>query len=357
MLTNLRIATYNCENLFSRPKVFGQSPERSKELLGFVAELQEALKNDVFDHQRIRQLKTKLKGFATVNDVRGKHATVPGAKEWFGWVELLRSDHTDASVENTARVIADVNADIICLMEVEDRNLLQKFHDGLLSKQHAVVHGAPAGGGPCYEYVLLIDGNDARGIDVAVLSRFPVSWLRTHIHERTLYDGRSVPLFSRDCLEAQITLPKRKRLHLLINHFKSMGYFPPTDKNSVRRRLGQATRVAELLDAHKLDKQFVVVAGDLNSAPDSPSLAPLVSHPDLYNVNLEFPETQRGTYGTGKKQLDYLFISQALKQRLTGAQLERRGVYTKTKWTPYPTVTSERTQASDHSAVVADFQL
>lgn len=350
MTTSLRLATYNCENLFSRPKIFGQSPARSRELLGYVAELQEALANTVFDHQRIRTLKSKLRGYATVVDLRGKHTSAVGSDEWLGHVELARTDISDTAVENTARVIVDVDADLICLMEVENRDLLQDFHDGLLNKLKA----APSGQ-PCYEHVLLFDGNDQRRIDVALLSRRPIGWMRSHIHERTDYDGNRVPTFSRDCLEVQVLLPRRKRLYLLINHFKSMGYSPRTDPQSVRRRLGQAMRVAELVDGYNLDKQYVVVAGDLNSDPASPSLAPLVTHPKLYNVNLELPEDQRGTYGTGKKQLDYLFVSAALKPRLHEVRIERRGAFTMRKWKPYPTVTSQRTQASDHSAVVADF--
>ena len=131
---NLRIATYNCENLFSRPKIFEQTAKRSNQLLGYVAQLQEALKNDVFDHKRIKDLEAKLRGFAIVNDLRGDHTTAVGAQEWMGGVELVRADITDAAVKNTARVISDVNADLICLIEVEDRNLLQKFHDDLLLK-------------------------------------------------------------------------------------------------------------------------------------------------------------------------------------------------------------------------------
>lgn len=349
MADNVRIATFNCENLFSRPKIFAESDKRSKELLGYVAELQEALRNAVFDHERIRELKSKLGGFATVNDLRGKHTTAAGSGEWLGGVELTRSTVGDEAVENTARVIVDVGADVICLMEVENRDLLQKFHNGLLNK-----HFASPSGLPCYEHVLLIDGNDERGIDVAVLSRRPVGWLRSHIHERTDYDGRRVATFSRDCLEVQIALPRRKKLHLLVNHLKSMGYSPKTDPQSVRRRLGQARRVAELADEHNLDRELVVVAGDLNSDPSSPSLEPLVKHPKLYNVNLELAETQRGTYGTGAKQLDYLLVSAALRKHLREVHIERRGVFGR-KWKPYPTVTGKRNQASDHAAVVADF--
>jgi endonuclease/exonuclease/phosphatase family metal-dependent hydrolase len=317
-----------------------------------VAQLQEALKNDVFDHKRIKELEAKLRGFAIVNDLRGDHTTAVGAQEWMGGVELVRADITDAAVKNTARVISDVNADLICLIEVEDRNLLQKFHDDLLLKDF-LQPSARAG----YTHVLLVDGNDPRGIDVSFISRIPVLSMQSHIHEFTDYDGKQVRTFSRDCLEVQLEAPDGNVLHLKINHFKSMGYSPKTDPKSIRRRLGQAKRVAELVDQHDLQKEYVIVAGDLNSDPTSPSMVPLINKAGLYNVNLELPVNDRGTFSTGKDQLDYLFISEALKKHLQAVQLERRGIFTKSKWKPYPTVKSKRTQASDHAAVMAEFLL
>jgi predicted extracellular nuclease len=349
---NLRIATFNCENLFSRPKIFEQKAKRSTQLLAYVAQLQEALKNDVFDHKRIKELKKKLSGYATVNDLRGNHETAEGAQEWMGGVELVRADITDTAVKNTALVINDVDADVICLIEVEDRNLLQKFHDDLLFKDF--LQPASKSG---YPHILLIDGNDPRGIDVAFLSRLPVLSMRSRIHEFSDYEGRQVRTFSRDCLEVQLETPDQKVLHLKVNHFKSMGFSPKTDPQSNRRRLGQAKRVAELLEQHDLQNEYVMVAGDLNSDPTSASMAPLIEKPGLYNVNLELPADGRGTFGTGKKQLDYLLISDALKKHLQGVRLERRGVFTKTKWKPYPSVKSKRTQASDHASVIAEFLL
>lgn len=352
MAHNLRIATFNCENLFSRPKIFEQTAKRSNQLLGYVAQLQEALKNDIFDHKRIKELKSKLRGYATVNDLRGDHMTAVGAQEWLGGVELVRADISDAAVKNTARVISDVDADVTCLIEVEDRNLLQKFHDDLLLKEFLQPSARPG-----YTHVLLIDGNDPRGIDVSFMSRLPVIAMKSHIHELVDYDGKRVRTFSRDCLEVQLEAPDGKILHLKLNHFKSMGYSPRTDPQSNRRRLGQAKRVVELIEQHDLQNDYVIVAGDLNSDPASPSMEPLVNKNGLYNVNLELAAADRGTYGTGKKQLDYLFISEGLKNCLQGVRLERRGVFTKTKWQPYPTVKSKRTQASDHAAVVAEFLL
>jgi endonuclease/exonuclease/phosphatase family metal-dependent hydrolase len=352
MATNLRIATFNCENLFSRPKIFYQTAARSKALLGFVAELQEELKKEVFDQVKIKDLKTKLKGLAEINDLRGKHDKAGGAGEWLGTVELKRRVINDAAVANTARVIGDINADVICLIEVENRILLQKFHDEILFPQFLQKNNLPP-----YPYVMLIDGNDERGIDVSFISRLPLLWLRTHMFERSIYDGREVPTFSRDCLEVQFQLPNDRTLHLLINHFKSMGYSPKNDPQSNRRRRQQAQRVAELMDAHDLATEYLLTAGDFNSDPASPSLAPLVNKPGLYNVNLELPEKERGTYQTGNKQLDYLLVSEALKNGLQGVHIERRGVFTKKKWPHYPEVTSSTDQASDHAAVVADFQL
>lgn len=353
MPTALRVATFNCENLFSRPKIFAESAARSRTLLGYVADLQQALQNPVFDHPRIEDLKTKLRGYARVNDIRGRHQKAKGAGEWLGTVELGRGNFTEVTVMNTARVINDVDADVICLIEVEDRLTLQRFHDDILSKQFL----RPANRPP-YEHVLLIDGNDDRGIDVAVMARsqFPVQWLRSHIHERTTYMGRDVQLFSRDCLEVQVRAPNNRLVHLLVNHFKSMGYAPKTDPLSNQRRLAQARRVADLAGEHRLGKEYVIVAGDLNSDPTSASVAPLVQNPGLYNVNLGLPPAQRTTYRTGSQQLDYLFVSDALKARLQRVFIERRGLFTK-KWPHYPQVTSLENQASDHAAVVAEFQL
>jgi len=351
MSQDLRIATFNCENLFSRPRIFGKKRELSLELLGYVSLLQDELSKDVFDHNSIKELKRKLSGYAKINDVRGKHDKVVGAREWLGWVELTRRRAEDVAVENTARVLSDIDADVLCLIEVENRPALQRFHDDLLVKQFL----KPARKSS-YEFILLIDGNDQRGIDVAVMSRLPISWVRSHMHEKTEYNGKMVPTFSRDCLEVQVELPWEGLLQLMVNHFKSMGYSPGNDPQSNRRRRGQVERVAELVDEHNLQEEYIVVAGDFNSDSDSPSLAPLLGKMGLYNANLELEPSQRGTYRTGKAQLDYLLISDALKGALRSVYIERRGTYSR-KWPNYETVVGRRTEASDHSAVVADFRL
>lgn len=352
MSRTIRIATFNCENLFCRPRIFEENLKHSLELLGYVCELQRELTKDEFNIDRIKELKKKLKGYAYVNDIRGNHMKVKGAADWLGSVKLSRHRINDIAVENTARVINDINAQIICLVEVENRLLLEQFHNDLLFKEFLNPAGKEG-----YEYILLVDGNDKRGIDVSIMSRLPILWISSHIHERTLYNGKMVPTFSRDCLEVQVKLPDEQILHLLLNHFKSMGYCPKNDPQSNNRRRGQSERVAELVCNHDLQREYVMVAGDLNADVKSPSLEPLLNKEGLYNVNHELEPSQRGTYRTSNKQLDYLIVSDALRELLENVHVERRGMYSR-KWNVhYSTIKGRRTEASDHGAVVADFRV
>ena len=359
MPTTLRIGTFNCENLFDRPKIFNEPLATSRPLLAAVAQLQDELSKPVFDQAAIAALKKKLKvtavnprhRFANIVDVRNKHDKVQGAADWLGWVELAFEPISDVAIENTARVIADLKADVVCLVEVDDRIGLQRFHDDVLYPRFLKPAGLPP-----YEHVLLVDGNDPRGIDVAILSRYPVLWLCTHIHETSTYLGKHVKTFSRDCLEVRIGLPGKKWVHVFLNHLKSKRYAGPQDRTGAIRRHGQAQRVAGLVQEYNLKKDFVVVAGDMNSDPAEPDLNALLSLPDLYNVNRERPANDRWTYKSGKKQFDYLLISSALKAKLQQMNIERRGIYS-TKFPHYPEVTGDRTAASDHAAVVAEFQL
>jgi len=344
MSSEYTIATYNCENLFSRPGIFEESDAKSRELLAMVDQLKAELKKPVFDHDEISRLSRALSKYATIVDIRGKAASAKGAAEWLGYVSLDKVCLDDASAKNIARVIADTDADIISLIEIEDRLTLKGFHHDILYPEFL----KPEGKEP-YPYLMCIQGNDGRGINVAVMSRVPIRWMQSHVHELT---EKNTPLFSRDCLEVNFALSPDASLHLLINHFKSMGYSSGNDPQGNRRRLAQARRVAELLGGHDLGREYVVVAGDFNSPPTSPSLAPLLDNENMYNVNEELPKGRRGTYRTGKDQLDYILVSDALRKNIRDVRIERKGIYTP-RGEKYETVTNRRTEASDHAAVVA----
>lgn len=375
----LRIATFNANNLFRRPKVFqleGESKDAAK-VLEDVQKLETLLAKPNYSGTTGTSIIGLLKKYEfndsklfpekrwfQINEVRGRlfrikksgtgdcakpeiELVAKGRSSWLGWIELTRENVNAVSTDNTARVIQAINADVLCLVEVEDRHTLDRFSRLTLSKFQAA-----------FDHNLLIDGNDPRGIDIGLLSRFPIRSVRSHIADVT--EARRVPIFSRDCPEFEIGLPDGRSLWLLGNHFKSQGYGAQVANDA--KRLSQAKRVRELLTRFDLTRDLVAVAGDLNGTPTSAPLKPLLTTPGLFDV-LKSPLHRRPswTYHDGRQQIDYLLVSQPLFDRLTAVGIERRGLFHKTgfkgKFPHFSEVTSEVTQASDHAAVWAEFEV
>ena len=84
-----------------------------------------------------------------------------GREDWIGSLDLKMETVNEVATRMTAKVIHEVGADIIGLVEAESRPALVRFHDDLLSLMH----------GTSYQHIMLIDGNDERGIDVAIMTR------------------------------------------------------------------------------------------------------------------------------------------------------------------------------------------
>jgi endonuclease/exonuclease/phosphatase family metal-dependent hydrolase len=241
-----------------------------------------------------------------------------------------------------ARVLRAVDADVQCLMEVEDHGALQAFNGQLL-------HGR-------FAYHLLLEGNDRQAMHLGVLSKLPLGRLRSHCFDR----DAAGPLFGRDCLELELELPGGRPLHLLLNHFDS-----PDDDARLRR---QAQAVSRILDAHyDLSQDLVAVLGDLNDSPQRApqSLAPLLRLPGLNDVlALQFPIPDDRWTGHRRRneQLDYILVSDALKGRFLRAGAERRGMpdlarYSIARERPFGGADLEQHGASGHAAVWADFDL
>jgi endonuclease/exonuclease/phosphatase family metal-dependent hydrolase len=157
----------------------------------------------------------------------------------------------EARLEAVAAVLRRLDADAVLLQEVEHLSLLLRL-------------AARAG----YPEARLLEGNDPRGIDVALLSRWPVTGYQGHAEERAP-DGR--PLWPRDAVEANLSVGGL-RLVLVATHLSSH----LSDPDGARRRL-QASRLRELADlAAAADPGALVVAGgDLNDEASAPALAPL----------------------------------------------------------------------------------
>ncbi|MTD14593.1 endonuclease/exonuclease/phosphatase family protein [Nakamurella sp. YIM 132087] len=370
------IASFNVENLFSRPKAMDVPAGVGGPILAAHAELQTLLEEPEYTptiKERILILLRKLglewsdtTGFAVLRKIRGqllrrstKSDTVEvvagGRGDWIGWVELVKDTITAQAMTHTAMVMRDIDADILGVVEAENRPTLDMFS----AAQLLAVDTQP------YEQVMVIDGNDTRGIDVGVMARaaYPLTSIRSHVFDT----DATGPVFSRDCPEYTFGTPGGNEITVLVNHFKSKGYGSRNDPTGAKRRKRQATRVAQiyrqLIDA---GRRHVVVLGDLNDDPTSTALEPLLSGTGLRDIS-EHPDfawgPRKGTYGGGneKDKIDYLLLSPDLYDTATGGQVFRKGVYHGPRvddpWEMYETLTSPALAASDHAAITATLDL
>jgi len=357
----LRIGTFNVENLFSRAKALNMSTQATgSSKLNCIADLQIELEKATYDKVKIINLYKQVKAYISINVIRSGvgqniigqrkgqyHVSANGKNDWFGYIEFTRDKFDDVSMKNSARVIQEIDAHILCLIEVEDRPTLSLFNSDLLNI--------------LYPYNMLLDGNDPRGIDVSLLSKFELGEIRTNIFDGTPKSRT----FSRDCLEVELIMQNGKSIYFLVNHLKSKSGMD--QKRNDERRKAQAERVLQILQTrYDLKTQYVVVAGDFNDTPDNPPLAPLLNSNALHDVlKLQYPDNpdERWTYHYKKnEQIDYILVSDPLRKAFKKAGVLRKGIadvykYSSGKEKSYPSVTSWRNAASDHGAVWAEFDL
>jgi len=282
----------------------------------------------------------------------GLEVVADGRDDWIGWLDLKIEAVNEVSTRMTAKVINEIAADVIAVVEAESRPSLVRFHDDVLTLPQGV----------SYQHIMLIDGNDDRGIDVAIMARngFHIESIRSHVDDET----NNKRIFSRDCAEYHITTPASDELIVLVNHFKSKGFGSQAANNAKRKQ--QAERVREIYDDLRSDgASNVVIVGDFNDTPDSEPLKSLLKQSDLKDIS-EHPsfddQGRPGTFGTGtaSNKIDYILLSPEIFAKVTGGAIFRMGVFggvNGTLFPHFPEITKAAEAASDHAAIVADINL
>ncbi len=149
----------------------------------------------------------------------------------------------DKKISNLARVIRTHKdgADVLVFQEVENINALTQ----LVSKKL---------NGLGYREIVLIEGPDSRGIDVAIVSKFPLISKRYHQISLAPHSDRT----TRGILEAVFSV-RGKSIAVMANHW-------PSQANSDLTRM-EAAKVL-LSAAAKVRADYVVAAGDFNTTTD-----------------------------------------------------------------------------------------
>ncbi|ANV99811.1 endonuclease/exonuclease/phosphatase family protein [Bradyrhizobium icense] len=370
----MRIAAYNIENLFDRPRAMNLNTwQDGKPILEKFAKLNALLGETTYsaaartkmanlmielglersDEAKFVILRRNKGGLLKRPNGGGIQIIANERADWVGSLELREEPIDENSMRNTARVLSELDADVVGVIEAESRPALRDFNKLILP----AVEGTP------FRHVMLIDGNDTRGIDVGLLCRegYPIASMRSHVDDQ-MPNGEN--LFSRDCPEYVVETPKGNRLVILVNHFKSKGFGTPAQSDA--RRKVQAQRVAEiykgLIDA---DEQYVAVVGDLNDTPDSDPLKPLLANStlrDAFSHSAFDDGGYPGTYGSCSEanKIDYLLLSPALMAKVTKGGVIRKGMWPGVrpkKWDVYPELQDKRDAASDHAAVWVDVDI
>ena len=378
----IRVASYNVENLFARPKAFSTGVPFNEPAVDAFHEVSQLIAQTVYsnnDKNRIIQLLLQLEIYRTDQHgiIRRKWSANPrwawlrknrgsfdverqatgieivatGRNDWIGWVELAVEPTNELSVRMTAKVIADVQPNILAIVEAEDRPSLVRFNHELLSDQ--------------FEHVMLLDGNDTRGIDVGLMTttNFPIGPIRSNVDAT---DNTGI-IFSRDCPEYQVTTPNGNQVYVLVNHLKSQS------GGGGQKRQRQADEIRRIVDRHVSQGHHVVVLGDLNEGPPNTNStvqnfnslyannSPLI---DVYSLPIFNQGGRPGTFDSCgiRNRLDYIFISQSLSNLVTGGTIFRQGLWGSrksrpTNWATYPEMQRSEDQASDHALVYIDLNL
>ncbi len=208
-----------------------------------------------------------------------------------------------AAFERLSATIHALNADVLALQEVENRGILDQFNRVFLSDLG-------------YSRVVLVEGNDARGIDVAVLTRLPVGPVTTHQYLRFLTDsGREIG-FRRDLLQVRIEPPGARPFDVFVTHLKHKE--GDADEASLDIRMGEVKAARAILDARlkqEPDARFVL-CGDLNDLIDSRPIQHLIgSGPTaLRSFHEEFPPDRRITFNKEpyRSMIDYILCSPSM---------------------------------------------
>ena len=284
-------------------------------------------------------------------------------------LQLIRTHWNQLNHENrvfTALVIKEAAPEVICLQEVENMRSLKFFHDRYLRRTWG--HGFNN-----YQHQVLIEANDPRGIDVAVMSRFKIVAAASNQEREgaVLYpDGvREERIFRRDCLEVNVK-KQNKVLTIFVCHFKSMA---GGRANTKGRRAAEAAAVREIIQERFEDPAGAnwVVVGDLNdytetdgTPDDAHGLGALIDGGFCEDAvkRIADPLDRWTHYYAGEDsyhQLDYILLSPALAAanpdvvpRIVRCGQPFRAL--RYEGQRFPRVGYDRPKASDHCPVTME---
>ncbi|MBD0851881.1 exonuclease/endonuclease/phosphatase family protein [Maribacter arenosus] len=291
-----------------------------------------------------------VKSSMKVMETRASYMT-----DWNGWTKLKSVPISKNSIINKAKVINEVNPDIILVQQVENRESLIQFHNSFFKENQS----------SNYEEIMHLQGNDGKGLGMGILLKkgYHLKSLKSFSNER---DTDGSLLFNTDFQQYKIKTPESKTLYLLCCQLAG-----ENASDTLRKR--QAKKVAEVYtDLLSKGIENIVIAGTLNAPSYADCISPImesgvsdvVKHQSfdvIVDSGKDAGYYRMGAYrmGVNIKQKDYLLVSPILYDKINTVGMNRKGMWplNKPEWETYETVEKEKDAASDHPLLWADFKL
>lgn len=208
-----------------------------------------------------------------------------------------------AELEKLAETLRRVNADVVVLEEVENRGYLERFVRLFL-------------GDMGYEHIVQFEGNDMRGIDVALLSRAPIGEVTSRRHLEFKGPDGEMHRFHRDVPAITVVPKVGLPFEVWPVHLKSKA---DSAETSEPIRQAEATELRRLLDAKfaAAPNARIIVTGDFNDTRDSKSLGIIFGSgptalwaPEVKETEDSIPDPE---FPNGRPPIDFIAVSPALK--------------------------------------------
>lgn len=325
-LTTVSAMSYNVENLFDTQKDAG--------------------KNDWEYLPKAKKHTPEHKAYCDTQTGRNKDACF----------NLDWSENTlKAKMRNVADAVLQINGrgpDVLMMTEVENERVLKQFNSGYLQAAN-------------YQTAVLIEGDDKRGIDNAVLSRFPLA-REPKLHrinfKETVASGKKAPL-TRGILEVPLRLPNGQVLFAYVVHF-------PSAANPSVNRLDAVNTLLDIVQNQRDPSDLVVVGGDFNIITEEEQSQHFIEKllAPVFGISHEVGcgSCQGSHYYQGEWSfLDMHLYSQSLMRAKGGYQLDpnsirtpNEGKYqTRKDGTPFRFDPNNQLGVSDHLPIYSEFEI
>jgi endonuclease/exonuclease/phosphatase family metal-dependent hydrolase len=256
-----------------------------------------------------------------------------------------------------ARAIREINADVLCVQEIESREALDWFIEKYVPDMG-------------YEHIISIDAGNSRGIENAVLSRYPLSnpelWIGKELggvhpdnygpNAKNFYAGEPVA-FRRSPLKVDVEIPVGDEagsswtMSIFVVHHKSGRY-------SGYWREAEARMISKLADevqaAHP--GRPITILGDFNAQPDDESVKIYLKNGfnDLF-ANASQGDNEIITHESGRR-IDLMLLNDHALSKLVEGSGFVLGTAARPESVNWRDLDTFEGYAADHYPVSAEFQ-